>query len=94
MEWEKKIEMCNLGQEDDLMPFKKYVAQHIDSFDVQAWDMFLTVFSVSIENIQKHSQFLQEILHKLELFDNKYGDSLSMRTNIRLGILIERIKEL
>lgn len=93
MKWENKIEMCNLGQNDDLEPFENYVIQHIDSFDLQAWDMFLTVLSLSTEQINKQKKFLQDILPKLEQFDEADSASLSMRSNIRLGLLIERIKE-
>jgi hypothetical protein len=93
MEWEKKKVMCDLGQEDDLEPFKEYVNQNIDTFDIQAWDMFITVFSIEESNIQKHSGFLKNLLPRLEVFDDEHGNTLSMRSNIRLGILISRIKE-
>lgn len=94
MEWEAKIEMCRLGQEDDLEPFKQYVTQHIDSLDVQAWDMFITVMSISVESVQKHGKFLQDLRQKLGLFDHEHGNSLSMRTNVRLGMLIDRIEKI
>lgn len=93
MEWEKKVEMCNLGQADDLEPFKELVIQNIDAFDIQAWDMFITVFSIEEGNIKKHGGFLKNLLPRLEGFDQEHGNTLSMRSNIRLGILLSRIKE-
>lgn len=94
MEWEQKIEMCELGQRDDLEPFKNYVNTYIDSFDMQAWDMFLTVFSITKDNVLQHSKFLINLLPRLELFDSKHGNDLSLRTNFRLAVLISKIKEL
>lgn len=96
MDWSAKIEMCNLGQNPDTIDeFKECVLNHIDSFDLQAWDMFLSVFSISEENVHKHAAFLKKLLPRLEAFDeSESSQSLTMSAFIRLGTLIDRIKHL
>lgn len=95
MEWEAKKVMCNLGQDESkLDEFKCHVERYVDTFDVQAWDMFLHLFSISEENVNKHGIFLKRLLPRLEAFDQHESNSLSMIAHIRLGVLIDRIKQL
>lgn len=91
MEWQQKIDMCELGQQDDLGPFIAHVRQHLDIFDIQAWDMLLTLVTLTEEAIKKHIDFFAEILPRLEGIDMS---CLDLRSRFRLAILIEHINEL
>jgi len=94
MEWEDKVEMIRLGKikddsNEDMKNYKEFVLKHLDEFDVQAVDMFITNETLYPEKILYHIDFYRKVYNRFtepEL-DEEINNNISLRANIRLGVL-------
>lgn len=91
MTWEEKVEMIQLSNQADnkksRRKFLEYVIKHIEKFDEQAYDMFITGLSLIpeeiIEDIEYHKKIIPYIENKL-----KNGNGQGLRTSFRLALYI------
>lgn len=81
MEWEDKVEMIKLYNQED-PKFYDYVLSKISEFDVQAWDMLancIDVFKVDKEFVEKVKPFYKK------LDTNKLGFRSAIRLETAFG---------
>lgn len=99
MEWDKKVEMIRLGNKaidkDSRAELHKFVLEHINTFDEQAWDMFLTTTELIEDDMREDIAFYEQ-LHPIAEKFNDSGHKLGLRSAIRLALLLtiydERLK--
>lgn len=66
MLWDDKIEMCTLGADpNNLKKFQDFVIKHIESFDSQAWTMFLSLITLTFQEVKKQILFYEKIRPQL-----------------------------
>jgi len=99
MKWQDKHKMIQLGNlkdnsDDDFYNYKKFILVHLDVFDVQIVDMFITNETLFRDQIIKHKDFYQKVLDRFNEpeFDKEIQKHISFRANIRIGVLEEMIK--
>lgn len=96
MQWELKVEMMELSRnEEQLIQFQEFVIQHIEKFDTQAWDMFLTCIALSEVEIKKQSEFYGSIQDRIEkLVTDIHQYPISLSASFRLQLLLQFLNEL
>jgi hypothetical protein len=62
MDWDKKTEMCKLGNamnlgEDNKIKFQNFCLKHVSEFDNQAWDMFCNIIDINPDEMEKDIVF-------------------------------------
>ena len=100
MDWDDKIELVRLGNKrlESSVTRKRYqefVLAHVDTFDGQAIDMFITNETLISEDVLESKEFYTEAINRINelIKDPDINNKVSMRADIRLGILEELIKE-
>lgn len=93
MEWNKKVEMIQLGNkrhdsDEAKNEFKKFVLDNLDSFDGQAWDMFCNLVDLTIEEMKKDIEFWKQVYGKIKDVDcNDESFSLGLRSGMRIALI-------
>ena len=98
MEWEDKIQMVKLGNQENVSKeakdeFQKFIKENIESFDTQAWDMFSTLCTITVEDIKSDIEYwkiIYPIIKKADIND----PGISFRASLRLGIIQTICEEL
>lgn len=87
MEWEKKTEMIRLNRsEENPCIWQNYVRLHVDEFDAQAWDMFITIAELIPEDMLTYRDFWTFMYGKIH--EHKVNEiELSLRTAMRFSML-------
>lgn len=87
--WEQKTELVNLGNsansdnQEAKEKFQNFVIENADQFDDQAWDMFITVTFISLEDMKKDVSFWRQIYPKIMGVDqNSFGFRTAMRKSL------------
>ena len=91
MEWEDKTKMIKLGNQiykgdQEKKEFQDYVLEHLEDFDNQAWDMFVTIVQIVIDEMKVDIDFWMKIWSKLkdiDCNDEKFG----FRSGMRLALI-------
>lgn len=90
MEWEDKVKLVQLGNQNDGSPEKKkefqdYVLENVVSFDDQAWSMFSLSTTIITDEIKEDLQYWAAIhpyLKKVNLDSPVFGMADSMRLSM------------
>lgn len=91
MTWEEKVQMIQLSNNADnkesRQQFFKYVTEHIDRFDAQAYDMFITACNLVSEEMKEDIEYHKIIFPYIdkELLD---GGIQGLRTSLRLAMYV------
>lgn len=100
MDWDNKIELVRLGnkrQESTVTRerYQEFVLEHINTFDGQAIDMFITNENLITEDILANKEFYTEAINRINelMKDPDINNKVGLRADIRLGILEELLKE-
>lgn len=94
MDWEKKIELCTLGNRvqanlSDRKDFNRFTLDNMKEFDLQAWDMFLNGCSIITSQMIEDIDFWKKIIYELEKVSIKL---VSIRSQIRCELIINIVK--
>lgn len=90
MTWEEKVQMIqlanNANDKESRQQFLKYVTEHIDKFDAQAYDMFITSCNLMPEEMKEDIEYHKIIFPYIdkELMDGTSG----LRTSLRLAMYV------
>lgn len=94
MEWKNKIEIIRLGNEGKKSfafndEYHEFVLEHIDEFDGQAIDMFITSETLTKENIIANKEFFKIVNEKFKerMKSKMISNEISLRADIRVGLL-------
>jgi len=91
MEWDKKVEMIRLGNKaidkDSRAELHKFVLEHINTFDEQAWDMLLTTTELIEDDMREDIAFYEQLYPIANTF-NDSGHKLGLRSAMRLALLL------
>lgn len=87
--WEEKGEMIRLHNTDS-EAFARFVIKNMKRFDAQAWDMFITSFELTEDNIRKQAEMCARIFLAFDETMMKIQEGLSMRACIRMNYLFLR----
>lgn len=87
MDWENKTKMVQLGNqrnnsEKEKKEFQKFILDHVDLFDGQAWDMFSNLVDLIVDEMKKDLKFWKEIYFKIkdvDCNDERFGFRSGMR---------------
>lgn len=88
MTWEEKVQMIqlanNANDKESRQQFLKYVTEHIDKFDAQAYDMFITACNLVPEEMKEDIEYHKILFPYIdkELMDGTPG----LRTSLRLAM--------
>jgi len=91
MKWEDKIEMVKLHNSNDTSGFQKFVIDHLDEFDIQAFDMFINITELIPSNIMENKDFYIKIYNKTKDLDLDFNDSF--RYKLRMSAFNTLCKE-
>jgi hypothetical protein len=91
MEWEDKVRMVQLGNERNesmaaRRAFQSFVLENIESFDVQAWDMFCNSVDIIINEMKVDIEFWKTVFSKIKTIDSN-NDKLGMRSGMRIAMI-------
>lgn len=100
MEWNKKVEMIQLGNQkhnsdESKKEFEEFVLTNIDSFDGQAWDMFSNLVELIVGNMKQDLSFWQEVykrIKNIDCSDEKFGFRSGMRIAMIQTICEDELK--
>lgn len=99
--WEEKIRMVELHNslnENKISfdEFSTYVLTVVPNFDLQAWEMLITMITLNSDYIREHFSFFKEIQPYVDSLlsnnDSSYS-KLPITTQLRLNILKTNIEE-
>lgn len=102
MTWEEKQELVNLGNQmnsGDLdinkrITFCDYVLEKIDSFDIQAWDMYITIENVlEINEDVKFIPYYKKVSELIGPEPVGFKFDCHFRTMIRLDLFRDVINQ-
>lgn len=87
MEWENKTKMVQLGNQrynsdEAKKEFQNFVLENVNSFDVQAWDMFCNLVDLIVDEMKKDLEFWKQVYVKIkdvDCNDEKFGFRSGMR---------------
>jgi hypothetical protein len=91
MEWNKKVEMIQLGNkrhnsDEAKNEFQKFVLENIETFDAQAWDMFCNLVDLIIDEMKIDIEFWKQVYAKIkhvDCNDEKFG----LRSGMRIAMI-------
>lgn len=91
MEWDKKLQMVQLGNQRDESQeakndFQKFVLENVESFDIQAWDMFSNLVEIIIDQMKQDVEFWKQVYAKIkdvDCNDAKFG----LRSGMRIALI-------
>lgn len=93
MEWEKKVEMVKLqNDQDGLLDF---AVENHKEFDGQAWDMFANCAEIIVSEFQTRKEQWEKIwpeLKKVDCNDEAFGFRTGMRVAMMQTICEEELK--
>lgn len=98
MKWNFKIRMVKLGNEMHLdnsckRYFQEYVLKHIDSFDIQAWDMFCNLTLINPNDMKKDARYWKIVYERLQSVNCQHKE-LSHRASFRMELIKKVYEEL
>lgn len=87
MEWNKKVQMIQLGnQRDDSdeinNEFQKFVLDNVDLFDAQAWEMFSNLVDLVPDLMRFDLEFWKQVyarIKNVDCDDERFGFRAGMR---------------
>ena len=82
IDWEQKRELVNFINNNNFSEIEKFVDNHIENFDCQAWDMF--AFITLIRDKYSKGFFDKVKIHYKKAYESGLLNNLSMRSAIRL----------
>ena len=82
IDWEQKTQLVKALNNDNYKEIEKFVENHIENFDCQAWDMLS--FMPLIQNNYSKGFFDKIKIHYKKAYKIGLLDNLSMRAAIRL----------
>jgi hypothetical protein len=101
MEWENKTIMTKLGNEmnfnsmpNNIKNFQCFVLEHVNSFDVQALEMFITIIELTPDNIKKDIDFYIPVYNKLHEILKDENTSFGLRAAMRLSLFEVLVEEI
>ena len=91
MEWEDKVKMIQLGNQmnnynGSKTDFQNCVLEHIDTFDGQAWDMFVELVEIIPTEMKEDIDFWSQIYNRMknvDCNDEKFG----LRSGMRIALI-------
>jgi len=83
MEWDDKVKMIQFSNSGYKEEFQKIVLEHLDDFDNQDWDMFISAFELLPSEMEKSREFCEAVYRKTK--DIGY-DKFGFRSAIRLSL--------
>lgn len=91
MEWDLKTKMVQLGNNSDESPeakeeFQNFVLEHFKDFDMQAWDMFVLLTDINVEEMKGDYDYWEKVyslLKDVDCNDEKFG----LRTGMRIAMI-------
>ena len=91
MEWDNKVKMIQLGNqihnsEEAKNDFQNFVLENIDSFDVQAWDMFCNLVDLIIDEMKQDADFWKQVYSKIKDVDCN-DERFGFRSGIRIAMI-------
>ena len=91
MEWDNKVKMIQLGNQKDNSEeakneFQKFVLDNIDSFDGQAWDMFVNLIDLIIDDMKKELEFWKQVYSKIKNVDCN-DERFGLRSGMRIAMV-------
>ena len=89
MEWENKIKMVQLGNQqhnsdDAKNEFHNFVLENVNSFDGQAWDMFSNLVDLILDEMKKDLEFWKQVYAKIKDVDCK---EFGIRSGLRIAMI-------
>ena len=87
MTWEEKTEMIKLSNQandkESRQKFLKYVVEKLPIFDVQAYDMFITGFSIVSSEMKEDEEYHKIIYSQIKQYEPKLSE-ISFRSSLRI----------
>lgn len=96
MNWDEKIKMVQLGNvanesQEKMKDFYDYIYKNLPSFDSQAYEMLMTLLTLTEENVSSNLEFFCEIYKELKkFFINNKEFIIGVRFEF-LKLLLERV---
>lgn len=89
MEWDKKSEMIRISNHDssDSKEFREFVMNHVDEFDNQAWDMYLTAINLIPTDILANIAFHKHVCDKMLAINPEVDYKTELRKEIYKNIV-------
>lgn len=84
IDWEQKRELVNFINNNNFSEIEKFVDNHIENFDCQAWDMF--AFITLIRDKYSKGFFDKVKIHYKKAYESGLLNDLSLRSAIRLEL--------
>lgn len=96
--WEQKVQLISLSNnrhsnDEARYILQKFILEHVKFFDEQAWDMFVHVIDINLEQMKLDIDFWKQMKQYIEVLDTN-NDKLGWKTNVRLYMLQVAIKEI
>lgn len=90
MEWERKVEMVELGNRIDRdkpetkEEFQAFVLGNIDTFDSQSWGMFCEFVEIVPESMKNDIDFWKAVYQRIKKVN---FDNMSFRPSLRISLI-------
>lgn len=91
MEWNDKVQLVRLGNnqhrsDSEKKEFEKFVFKKVSSFDTSAWDMFITIIDLDIDEMKGLRNLYYEVYQALKKFNYETNTELSIKASLRLAL--------
>lgn len=91
MEWDLKTKMIQLGNKRDQSPedkaeFHKFVLENINTFDGQAWDMFVNLNDLLIDQMKEDINYWTAVYNHIKAVDCN-DDKFGFRSGMRIALI-------
>lgn len=90
MEWERKVEMVELGNRIDRdkpetkAKFQAFVLGNIDTFDSQSWEMFCEFVEIVPDSMKNDIDFWKVVYQRIKKVN---FDSMCFRPSLRISLI-------
>lgn len=91
MEWDNKVKMVELGNkkndsDEAKNEFQQFVLDNVNSFDIQAWDIFGNLVDLIIDEMKKDKKFWMQVYEKIKDVDCNNA-SFGLRSGMRIAMI-------
>lgn len=89
MDWNTKVDLVKLGNNSYKTPlakkeFQKFVLLNIKSFDLQAWEMFILLSNIVIDDMEDSVDYWKQIYRHINELNI---DSFDFKISFRIGLI-------
>ncbi len=85
MEWNKKVEMITLANNDKTEEFRAFVLANVQDFDTQSWNMFIN--AIEFKNDKETRVFVDKIKEHWLKVESQIVPNLGFRELLRFEAL-------